>query len=107
MRKDKIKIKKYKILDYEVDIRIKYINDPEKAITAKILSLGWYFYSPIQDDSDIDKKIISTFENLAKDNINTGNFKDFINKRNQKRIKKQNVVFEMPQGELYLGIHCF
>ena len=105
MRRDKIKIKKYKILDCEVDIRIKYINDPEKAITAKILSLGWYFYSPIPDDSDIDKKIISTFENLAKDNIKSENFKDFINEKDKKCIqKKTNVVFEMPQGELYLGI---
>ena len=104
MRKDKIKIKKYKILDCEVDIRIKYINNPEKAIIAKILSLGWYFYSPVHDDSDIDKQIILTFEKMAEDNIKSKNFKDFINKKHKKNIKKQNVVFEMPQGELYFGV---
>ena len=104
MRKDQIKIKKYKILDCEVDIRIKYIYNPEKAITAKILPLGWYFYSPVHGDSDIDKQIILTFEKMAEDNIKSKNFKDFINKQHKKNIKKQNVVFEMPQGELYFGV---
>ena len=104
MRKDKIRIKKYKILDCEVDIRIKHIYNPEKAITAKILSLGWYFYSPIQDDSDIDKRITLTFEKMVEDNIKSKNFKDFINKKDKKCIKKKNVVFEMPQGELYFGV---
>jgi hypothetical protein len=101
MTTSNIKIKNYKILEYEIDIKLDYTDNFEKGVIATMLFTDWYVYFPTINKTNIDSEIIATFENLIKYNIGEKNIKDFMNKYS--KIYKTHLVFEMPGGELYIG----
>tara|TARA_Y100000589_G_scaffold1556_1_gene1404 strand:- start:495 stop:866 length:372 start_codon:yes stop_codon:yes gene_type:complete len=107
----------YRILDSDVKVEVKYYNNGfEDGISATLVELDWWTCFPVKKDMNIHDEITKTFEKLGKDNIGSESFHEFIKKkiRKQKKVeisenieesqRRELVVFEMPDGETYLGM---